>query len=85
MISILNELISIDVPSNEKAFIAVGTKDIELWSIDGSKPFVLPLTTQKDFDRFGFDSEEFEMCCRLEVGQITNDFPFEGIYVMRIQ
>lgn len=85
MIKILNELIEIDVPTNEKAFIAIGTKDIETWAIEGSKPFVIPLTTKEDFDRFGIDSDEYDMCCQLEIGQMTNDFDYLGVYVMRIQ
>ena len=86
MIKILDELIEIDVPDNEKAFVAIGTCVIaEKWAVDGSKPFIIPLSSPESFDRHGFDEDDYEKCQALEVGQVTDDFDYEGVYVMRIQ
>lgn len=86
MISILNEAIDINVPNNEKAFIVIGTSAIRNWAVDGSPIFVLPLSDNaEEFDRHGFDSDDYAKCQALEVGQTTDDFDFEGILVMRVQ
>lgn len=86
MISIVNDVIGINVPNNEKAFIAIGTSAIRNWAVDGTQTFVLPLSDNVDeFDKYGFDKDDYAKCQALEVGQSTDDFAFEGISVMRVQ
>lgn len=85
MISIVNEHIDINVPENQKAFVAIGTSEIQKWAIDGAKPFVIIMTDQSEFDRHGFDKDDYDKCQSLEVGQSTSDFDFDGISVMRVQ
>lgn len=86
MITILDELIDVNVPDDQKVFVAIGTSVIaERWAVDGSHPFVIILTTPEAFERHGFDDDDYEKCQALEVGQKTDDFCYEGVSVIRIQ
>lgn len=86
MISIVNDVIDINVPDNEKAFIAIGTSAIRNWAVADTQTFVLPLSDNaEEFDKHGFDKDDYAKCQRLEVGQSTDDFDFEGIMVIRVQ
>lgn len=61
-------------------YIAIGTKEIENWT-DG-EPFVIALDTEEDFEKNGFDYEDYK---DMKVGEIKDSCSvYEGILVIRI-
>lgn len=62
-------------------YVAIGTNDIKNWS-DG-EPFVIALDTEDDFDRNGFDYEDYK---DMKVGETRDSCSvYEGILVIRIR
>lgn len=62
-------------------FLAVGTTEIREWSSKDAQPFVLPMETEDDFDRNGFDYEDY---ADMNVGEVRKEELYEGIIVIRI-
>ena len=69
-------------PKDEKIFIAVGTSDIATWACDGATPFVIPMQSDDDFNRNGFDFAEYQ---DMVVGEVRHEKDYEGVMVIRLQ
>ena len=62
-------------------FVAIGTKEIEMWSC--GKPFIIALDTEDDFEQNGLNYENYK---NMNVGEIKDSCSMEeGILVIRIQ
>lgn len=62
-------------------YVAIGTKEIENWT--NGEPFVIALDTEEDFERNGFDYENYK---DMKVGETKDSCSvYEGILVIRIR
>lgn len=64
-------------------YIAIGTKEIENWNWTNSEPFVIALNTEDDFEKNGFDYENYK---DMNVGETKDSCSgYEGILIIRIR
>lgn len=69
---------------SRKMFLCIGTSLMD-WAVN-DVPFVEPLCSLEDFDNNGFDEEDYNKSCDLQVGESwQTDFPNEGVFIMRVQ
>ena len=68
------------VTSIEGSYLVVGDTEIMLWT-DG-KPFVLSLETEDDFSANGINYADFK---DMHVGEVRNNFDYEGLSIIRIK
>lgn len=62
-------------------YVAIGTKEIENWT--NGEPFVIALNTEEDFEKNGFDYENYK---DMNVGETKDSCDvYEGILVIRIR
>ena len=69
--SVFGKVIKLNAPKGEKVFVAVGTSKIESWC-ESDTPFVIPLITLAQFDEYGFDEKDYNMCQGLRVGEVAD-------------
>lgn len=79
---ITNPFQTLTAPKGEKIFLAVGTSEITTWACDGATPFVLPMQSDEDFDKNGFDFAEYQ---DMRVGEVRQEGDYEGVMVIRLQ
>lgn len=84
MDNLFGHTLTLNAQENEKIFLIIGTSEVGEWALN-DKPFVIPVKTEEQFDEQGFDGYEFKMCQKLNVGEITRNFDYKGIYVMRVK
>lgn len=84
MENLFGQTLILNAQENEKIFLIIGTDEIGDWAVNDN-PFVIPVKTEAQFDEQGFDENDYKMCQELNVGEITDNFDYKGIYVMRVK
>lgn len=73
----------IELNGNKPCYICINTSECEEWS--GNKnPLITPMYTIQEMEDTGFHKDDINRIQSLVVGQIIEDFDFEGVYVMRL-
>ena len=69
---------------NLKHFICINTAALIHWTANVEQPQILSMDSITDFERVGFDDDDWKMFIGCNILAVVNDFDYEGIYVMRI-
>lgn len=69
--------------ANTKTFLAIVEGGLD-WACN-EDAVVQSFSTEEEADRIGLDQDEFKRINKLEVGQMMDDFDYEGVHVMRIR
>ena len=77
------QTMTIKTKQGQKTFLAITDGGLD-WSCTEDAS-VFAFTTLKEASKLGFSETEFEQMSNLAVGQIMDNFDYNGVHVMRIR